>query len=64
MRVKIALKLANHIQKEDCDYIGADKGALTLAKLHIPMKLAIGDFDSIEKKILHVLNNMQMKSFN
>ena len=45
MRVKIALKLLEDVVKEDCDYIGADKGALTLAKLHIPMKLAIGDFD-------------------
>ena len=52
MRVKIALKLIEDVVKEDCDYIGADKGALTLAKLHIPMKLAIGDFDSIEKKDL------------
>ncbi len=49
MRVNIALKLAHDIPKEDCDYIGADKGALILSDQNIRMVTAIGDFDSIEK---------------
>jgi thiamine pyrophosphokinase len=32
------------------DYIGIDRGALLLARHHIPMRFAIGDFDSIDEQ--------------
>ncbi len=45
----IALKLTNKIEfNPNVDYIGVDKGALTLAKQKIEMTQAIGDFDSVE----------------
>lgn len=51
--VVIALKLAGNIKKEEgYDYIGADKGALTLAESGIHMAAAIGDFDSVNKEDL------------
>lgn len=49
MRAVIALKLADFIPDVKADFIGADKGALFLAKKGIHMKLAIGDFDSVEE---------------
>lgn len=49
MRALIALKLQDDFKSLDGDFIGADKGALELADLGIHMKLAIGDFDSIDK---------------
>ncbi len=52
MRVNIVLKLAEQVPIMDCDYIGADKGALTLSKQNIHMIASIGDFDSVEKKDL------------
>lgn len=52
-QVIIALKLADITEKEDgYDYIGADKGALTLAESGIHMVAAIGDFDSVNKEDL------------
>lgn len=53
MRALIALKLHDDFKSLDGDFIGADKGALELAELGIHMKLAIGDFDSIEKTDLN-----------
>lgn len=46
----IALKLCGKVeQREDVDYIGADKGALVLADQGIHMVLAVGDFDSVSE---------------
>lgn len=49
MRAVIALKLADCLPEIEGDYIGADKGALYLAQKGIQMKLAIGDFDSVQE---------------
>lgn len=49
MRAVIALKLADCLPEVEGDYIGADKGALYLAQKGIQMKLAIGDFDSVQE---------------
>ena len=46
----IALKLTDEIPEIEAEWIGADKGALVLAEKHIRMKLAIGDFDSVEEE--------------
>ena len=44
----VVLKLADHLPDfGDVDYIGADKGALFLARKKIRMVFAIGDFDSV-----------------
>lgn len=44
----VVLKLADHLPEfRDVDYIGADKGALFLARKKIRMAFAIGDFDSV-----------------
>lgn len=52
-KVIIALKLVGKTErKEGYDYIGADKGALTLAECGIPMVAAIGDFDSVNRSDL------------
>ena len=46
----IFLKLADKIPEiKDVDFIGADKGALFLAKKKLPMAFSIGDFDSISE---------------
>ena len=46
----MVLKLADHLpQFRDVDYIGADKGALFLARKKIRMAFAIGDFDSVSE---------------
>lgn len=57
MRVNIVLKLADQVPMMDCDYIGADKGALTLSEQKIRMISAIGDFDSVEKKDLEQIRS-------
>lgn len=57
----IALKLTDQIPDLDCDYIGADKGALTLAENAIPMVLAIGDFDSIDHSLLPLIEKYAEK---
>ncbi len=52
----IALKLTSQIQyNPEYDYIGVDKGALTLAKQKIKMVEAIGDFDSVEQSDIDVI---------
>lgn len=43
----IALKLCDGLPDIEAEYIGADAGALWLAKKGIRMKLAVGDFDSV-----------------
>ncbi|MBQ9328328.1 MAG: thiamine diphosphokinase [Solobacterium sp.] len=44
----VVLKLADHLPDfTDVDYIGADKGALFLAKKKQRMVFSIGDFDSV-----------------
>ncbi len=46
----VVLKLADHLPEfRDVDYIGADKGALFLARKKIRMAFAIGDFDSVSE---------------
>ena len=46
----VVLKLADHLPDfRDVDYIGADKGALVLARKKIRMAFSIGDFDSVSE---------------
>lgn len=46
----VVLKLADHLPDfKDVDYIGADKGALFLARKKIRMAFSIGDFDSVSE---------------
>lgn len=46
----VVLKLADHLPDfKDVDYIGADKGALFLARKKISMAFSIGDFDSVSE---------------
>lgn len=54
----IALKLAKTLPKTEADYIGADLGALVLAKAGIRMKLAVGDFDSVSEEDLQLIRKM------
>ena len=46
----IALKLCDGLPDIEAEYIGADAGALWLAKKGIGMKLAVGDFDSVAEE--------------
>lgn len=46
----IALKLCDGLPDIEADYIGADAGALWLAKKGIRMRLAVGDFDSVAEE--------------
>lgn len=55
MRAVIALKLADSLPSVEGDYIGADKGALYLAQKGIQMKLAIGDFDSVQESDISMI---------
>ncbi len=44
----VVLKLTDHLPDlRNVDYIGADKGALFLARRKIPIVFSIGDFDSV-----------------
>jgi thiamine pyrophosphokinase len=61
MRVIIALKLAENIPELSCDYIGADKGALTLSRQNIHMVASIGDFDSIEEDAVKEIESKSNK---
>lgn len=47
--VIVCLKNADVLPETEADFIGADAGALTLAKRQIRMKAAIGDFDSVQE---------------
>ncbi|MFV0479076.1 MAG: thiamine diphosphokinase, partial [Anaerorhabdus sp.] len=47
-RVVIVCTLAEEMPDLSGDFYGVDKGALYLAKQGIKMKVAIGDFDSIQ----------------
>ena len=40
---------------ESSDYIGVDRGALKLAEAGIRMKLAVGDFDSVDAKDMEMI---------
>ena len=52
----VVLKLSFNVPfYKDCDYIGVDKGALVLAEQKIQMLEAIGDFDSVEKEDLSII---------
>lgn len=52
----VALKLAGTIPKiENADYVGCDRGALTLAKSDIHMTLALGDFDSVNQEEFQII---------
>lgn len=51
----IALKLTDELPEIEADWIGADKGALVLARKNVRMKLAIGDFDSVEEEDIAVV---------
>ena len=48
----IALNLTGSLPDVDADLIGADKGALILARMGRHMKLAVGDFDSVSEEEL------------
>ena len=48
--VIVALKLADKIPAGAYDYIGVDKGTLALITQGLPVKLAIGDFDSVTEE--------------
>lgn len=54
----IALKLADQLPAIEADLIGADAGALYLAKKGIRMKLAIGDFDSVRPEDMRLIEEM------
>ena len=58
----IALKLTKSVPRIHADYIGADKGALTLASAGIRMKLAVGDFDSVKPEDLDLIRHMSEKT--
>ena len=47
-KVIIVLGYVDGLPNIDCDVIGVDYGAHFLAKNHIPMVCAIGDFDSVD----------------
>ena len=58
VRACIALKLADDISfDQDAVYIGADKGALILAQQKIPMRYAVGDFDSVSEQELSLIES-------
>ena len=46
----IILTLADRVPAFAGDYIGADRGALVLARSGVRMKLALGDFDSVTEE--------------
>ncbi|HCY06195.1 MAG TPA: thiamine diphosphokinase [Erysipelotrichaceae bacterium] len=54
--VVLACNLTDAIPNFDCDFIGVDKGALTLANKGIMMERAIGDFDSVDEKTLKFID--------
>lgn len=54
----IALKLCDGLPDIEADYIGADAGALWLARRGIRMKLAIGDFDSVSESDMALIGDM------
>ncbi len=48
--VVIVLNDKIDVPKVDADYVGVESGALKLLKENLPIKFAIGDFDSIQKE--------------
>ena len=55
MKVIIACKMTDTLIEESCDYFGVDKGALSLAEKGIAMRVAIGDFDSVQEEDLSLI---------
>lgn len=53
----IALKLTAGIPACHADYIGVDSGTLALIKQGIPVKLAIGDFDSVDAQEMKLIED-------
>lgn len=51
----IVLTLAGEVPPQQGDYIGVDRGALLLAEQGIPMRTAIGDFDSVPQESLDLI---------
>ena len=59
----IALKLTGNVNREkECDYIGADKGALILAQNGIEMVSAIGDFDSVSQEDMKLIRQFSRET--
>ena len=55
----IALKLCDGLPDIEAEYIGADAGALWLAKKGIGMKLAVGDFDSVAEEDMALIRPLR-----
>lgn len=56
--VVVALKLTTSVPFiKDADYVGIDRGALTLVEGKIPVTLALGDFDSVNKEEFQLIKN-------
>ena len=53
----LAMKLTEVLPEIEADWIGVDKGALSLARQGVHMTLAIGDFDSVEKSDLSLIRS-------
>lgn len=52
-RAVLITPLVDQVPKfEDCDYIGVDAGALKIIEQNLPIRMAVGDFDSIDEKDL------------
>ena len=52
LKAAVILGNASVLPEENCDVIGADRGALTAADAGLRMKYAIGDFDSVTEEEL------------
>lgn len=59
----IALKLTEKIPPLEGDFIGVDRGTLALINQHFPIKLAIGDFDSVDAGELKCIEKMHRRPF-
>ena len=55
--ILVANRCTSLTVEENCDYIGVDKGALYCLKHSIPMRYAIGDFDSLDVEEYNALMN-------
>ncbi len=54
-RAIVALKLTDDIPTMEGDFFGADVGAVALARKGLRMKMALGDFDSIEDGAMELI---------
>jgi len=57
MKCTLVLSLAEDVSNLEGDLIGVDRGAYILAKNNLKMKLAIGDFDSINSSEFEALKS-------